>query len=78
MTEEKEEITVGDSVKIRLMGNGHMERIWATVLGVDVEKQELLVELDNHPVNPGFKYKEQLQIPVSYVLDKYQPTEGGE
>lgn len=67
------EIAIGDSVKIRIMGNGHMERIWATVKEVNTKEETLKVVLDNHPVNPAFKYGEELEVPTSYVFEKYDP-----
>lgn len=71
MSKEELKIEEGDTVKIRLMSEGIIERVWAKVLKVFVDDQEILVELDNHPVSPDFKYKDKLTIPVSYVLDKW-------
>jgi hypothetical protein len=71
MSKEELKIEEGDTVKIRLMSEGVIERVWAKVLKVFVDDQEILVELDNHPVSPDFKYKDKLTIPVSYVLDKW-------
>jgi len=65
------EINKGDLVKVRIQDGVNSERVWAKVLETFAETQEILIELNNHPVSPVFKFGEQMKVPVSFVLDKY-------
>ena len=66
----KQPVKKGDLIKIRLVGNGEMERVWAEVLEVNVEQKTIMVRLDNHPTNPAFKFDEILRdIPASKFND---------
>lgn len=82
-------IKKGDTVKVRLMGGYArpemqdlipegkevVETVWANVVGVDVEQQELTVRLDNHPISQLWKHGEEVTIPVGFVLRKWDATD---
>lgn len=79
MTKEKvmtgKKLMIGDVVKVRLMGSEVSERIWAKIMDVNVNKQKIRIELNNTPVNPEFQFGENLDVPVSYVLGKWEEYE---
>lgn len=63
------EVGVGDIVKIRLTNGDVVERVWAIVQSVDVERQEATVEINNHPISPEFKFGETVTVPARFILE---------
>lgn len=68
-------IQIGDYVKFRLASLDVVERVWGIVLAVnndlvDVQKDSVDVQLDNHPVGRGYSRGDVLRgLPIALVLD---------
>lgn len=56
----------GDFVKVRLAGDGVVERVWAIVRGGN--DKTVKIEINNRPLTPGFKLGDVIEVPCDYVL----------
>lgn len=64
-----EEIRTGDFVKFRIQDGENSERVWGEIVSTNIEKQTLIARIDNHPISAAFKYNEEIEMPIGFVLD---------
>lgn len=62
----------GMLVKVRLAdGDGVVERVWAEILD-QVGEDGMRVRIDNHPTSKAWQFNEEIECPISYILDVWQ------